>query len=57
VQRPGASTLPVYILSSFKAGLRGDVAAVVVMALGITIILIGLAALTLRRGSKKVSVL
>lgn len=57
VQRPGASTLPVYILSSFKAGLRGDVAAVVVMALGITVVLILLAAILMRRGSKKVSVL
>jgi ABC-type spermidine/putrescine transport system permease subunit II len=53
VQRPGASSLPVYILSSFKAGLRGDVAAVVVMALGITIVLIALAALMLRRGSRR----
>jgi ABC-type spermidine/putrescine transport system permease subunit II len=29
VQRPGTSTLPVYILSSFKPGLKGDVAAIV----------------------------
>lgn len=57
VQRPGASTLPVYILSSFKAGLRGDVAAAVVMALGITVLLIAVAAILLRRGSRRVTVL
>jgi len=29
VQRPGTSTLPIHILSSFKPGLKGDVAAIV----------------------------
>ncbi len=57
VQRPGASTLPVYILSSFKAGLRGDVAAVIVMALAITVVLIVFAALLLRRGSRRENLL
>ncbi|PZR89313.1 MAG: ABC transporter permease [Stutzerimonas stutzeri] len=57
VQRPGASSLPVYILSSFKAGLRGDVAAVVVMTLGVTIILVVLSVLLLRGGSRRASVL
>jgi ABC-type spermidine/putrescine transport system permease subunit II len=38
VQRPGTSTLPLYILSSFKAGLKGDVAAIAVMTLAISIL-------------------
>ena len=52
VQRPGSSSLPVYILSSFKAGLRGDVAAVVVMALGVTLILAVVAAILLRKSAR-----
>ena len=35
VQRPGTSTLPIYILSSLKAGLKGDVAALAVMMLAV----------------------
>jgi spermidine/putrescine transport system permease protein len=38
VQRPGTSTLPVYILSSFKPGLKGDVAAIVVITLAVSLI-------------------
>ena len=49
VQRPGSTTLPVHILSSFKPGLRGDVAAIVVMALAISILAIVPAVLILRR--------
>lgn len=52
VQRPGSSSLPVYILSSFKAGLRGDVAAVVVMALGVTLVLAVIAAVLLRKNAR-----
>jgi ABC-type spermidine/putrescine transport system permease subunit II len=37
VQEPGSTTLPVHILSSFKPGLRGDVAAIVVMTLGVSL--------------------
>jgi ABC-type spermidine/putrescine transport system permease subunit II len=33
VQRPGTSTFPIYILSSMKAGLKGDVAALAVVVL------------------------
>jgi len=53
VQRPGATTLPVHILSSFKTGLRGDVAAVVVMALGITLAVILSAVWLLQAGSRR----
>jgi len=52
VQRPGSSSLPVYILSSFKAGLRGDVAAVVVMALALTLVMAVIAAILLRKGAQ-----
>jgi ABC-type spermidine/putrescine transport system permease subunit II len=52
VQRPGTSTLPIYILSSFKPGLKGDVAAIVVitLALSLTGILAAAALLNWRRG-------
>jgi len=55
VQKPGSTTLPVHILSSFKPGLRGDVAAVVVMALCITLAGVILAAFLLRKtgGNKR----
>lgn len=53
VQRPGATTLPVHILSSFKTGLRGDVAAIVVMALGITLVLVLLAVTLLRLSQRR----
>jgi ABC-type spermidine/putrescine transport system permease subunit II len=50
VQRPGTSTLPVYILSSFKPGLKGDVAAIVVMTLAVSLVGIFSAAALLMRG-------
>lgn len=52
VQRPGTSTFPIYILSSMKAGLKGDVAALAVMMLTISIVGIAIAARLLTRGSK-----
>jgi putrescine transport system permease protein len=52
VQRPGSSTLPIYILSSLKAGLKGDVAALAVIMLGVSIIGIALAAWILNRGER-----
>lgn len=53
VQVPGSTPLPIRILSSFKTGLRGDVAAVVVMALGVSLVGIVMAALLLREGGKR----
>jgi putrescine transport system permease protein len=50
VQRPGTSTLPVYILSSFKPGLKGDVAAIVVITLAVSLLGILSAAALLTRG-------
>lgn len=52
VQRPGTSTFPIYILSSMKAGLKGDVAALAVMTLILSFLGIGVAALLLSRGGK-----
>lgn len=53
VQRPGSSTLPIYILSSMKAGLKGDVAALAVLMFVVSIVGIGFSALLLNRGRKK----
>lgn len=53
VQRPGSSTLPIYILSSFKPGLRGDVAAVVVMTLAVSLTGMLAAAFVLARGPRR----
>ena len=53
VQRPGTSTLPIHILSSFKPGLKGDVAAIVVITLGVSLIGIMTAALLLMRGERR----
>jgi ABC-type spermidine/putrescine transport system permease subunit II len=53
VQRPGTSTLPIYILSSFKPGLKGDVAAIVVITLGLSLIGMLAAATLLLRGRGK----
>ena len=53
LQRPGNSTLPVYILSSFRPGLRGDVAAVVVMALFVSLAGMLTAAFILGRGDRR----
>lgn len=52
VQRPGTSTFPIYILSSMKAGLKGDVAALAVMMLTVSIVGIAIAARLLTRGAK-----
>lgn len=52
VQRPGSSTFPIYILSSMKAGLKGDVAALAVLMLLASFIGIAIAGLLLARGSK-----
>ena len=53
VQRPGSSTLPIYILSSFKPGVRGDVAAVVVMTLAVSLTGMLAAAFVLARGPRR----
>jgi ABC-type spermidine/putrescine transport system permease subunit II len=53
VQRPGTSTLPVHILSSFKPGLKGDAAAVVVITLLVSLIGVASAALLLLRGDRR----
>jgi ABC-type spermidine/putrescine transport system permease subunit II len=53
VQRPGTSTLPIYILSSFKPGLKGDVAAVVVMTLVVSLGGVLAAATLLMRGDRR----
>lgn len=53
VQRPGTLTLPIQILSSFKPGLKGDVAAIVVITLGVTLTAMLTAALVLRRSDRK----
>jgi ABC-type spermidine/putrescine transport system permease subunit II len=53
VQRPGTSTLPIHILSSFKPGLKGDVAAIVVMTLGLSLGGVLAAALLLMKGDRR----
>ena len=52
VQRPGTSTFPIYILSSMKAGLKGDVAALAVLMLLLSFLGVGLAAALLSRNGK-----
>lgn len=52
VQRPGTSTFPIYILSSMKAGLKGDVAALAVFMLLVSFLGVGMAAALLARGSR-----
>jgi len=53
VQRPGMTPLPVYILSSFKSVLRGDVAAIVVLTLLVSLVGILTAAALLMKGRAK----
>lgn len=53
VQRPGTSTLPIHILSSFKPGLKGDVAAIVVITLAVSLVGVVTAALLLMRGERR----
>jgi ABC-type spermidine/putrescine transport system permease subunit II len=45
--------LPIHILSSFKPGLKGDVAAIVVVTLVVSLIGIMTAALLLIRGERR----
>jgi ABC-type spermidine/putrescine transport system permease subunit II len=52
VQRPGTSTFPIYILSAMKAGLKGDVAALAVMMLIVSMIGITIAAWLIARGER-----
>lgn len=53
VQRPGTSTLPIYILSSLKSGLKGDVAALATGVLILSIAGVIIAAVLLKRGSNE----
>jgi putrescine transport system permease protein len=53
VQAARPSTLPINILSSFKPGLKGDVAAVVVITLAVSLIGVVAAALLLMRGDRR----
>jgi len=52
VQRPGTSTFPIYILSSMKAGLKGDVAALAVIMLMVSFLGVTISVALLSRGSK-----
>jgi len=52
VQRPGTSTFPIYILSSLRTGLKGDVAALAVLMLLVSIAGVAVAAFLLSRGTK-----
>jgi len=52
VQRPGTSTFPIYILSAMKAGLKGNVAALAVMMLFLSMIGIVIAAWLIARGGR-----
>lgn len=50
VSSAGTFTLPVYIFSSLRTGLKGDVAAISTLMLLLTLVAIAIAALVLRRG-------
>lgn len=50
VSSAGTFTLPVYIFSSLRTGLKGDVAAISTLMLVLTLVAIAIAALVLRRG-------
>ena len=52
VQRPGTSTFPLYIMSAMKAGLKGDVAALAVMMLIVSMVGIAIAAWLMARGGR-----
>lgn len=52
VQRPGTSTFPLYIMSAMKAGLKGDVAALAVMMLIVSMVEIAIAAWLMARGGR-----
>ena len=49
VQRPGTSPFPLYVLSSVRAGLRGDVAALATMTLAASLLVVGLCQVLLAR--------
>jgi ABC-type spermidine/putrescine transport system permease subunit II len=48
----GKFTLPVYVFSSLKTGLKGDIAAISTIMLGLTMVVLSVAALVLRRGGE-----
>lgn len=50
VSTAGTTTLPVYVLSSLRTGLKGDLAAISVIMLAVTLLALVVAALVLRRG-------
>ena len=50
VSTAGTTTLPVYVLSALRTGLKGDLAAISVLMLVVTLLALLLAALALRRG-------
>ena len=50
VSTAGTTTLPVYVLSSLRTGLKGDLAAISVLMLAVTLLALVVAALALRRG-------
>ncbi len=49
VSTAGTSTLPVYIFSALRLGLKGDIAAISTVALAVTLTVLSLTALVLRR--------
>ena len=52
VSTAGTSTLPVYIFSALRLGLKGDIAAISTVALVVTLTVLGLTALVLRRSGE-----
>ena len=50
VSTAGTSTLPVYVLSALRVGLKGDLAAISVLMLALTLLALAIASLALRRG-------
>jgi ABC-type spermidine/putrescine transport system permease subunit II len=52
ISKPGSFTLPVYIFSALRTGLRPELAAISTVMLGLTLVAIAVAALVLRRGGE-----
>jgi ABC-type spermidine/putrescine transport system permease subunit II len=52
VSKPGSFTLPVYIFSALRTGLRPELAAISTMMLGLTLVAIAIAAMVLRRSGE-----
>ena len=50
VSTAGTTTLPVYVLSALRTGLKGDLAAISVLMLAVTLLALVVAAVVLRRG-------